>query len=41
MILDTETVDIHKLFLDILEDNSFDLIKSLKLYKYELVKILF
>lgn len=41
MILDTETVDSHKLFLDILKDNSFDLIKSLNLYKYELSKILF
>lgn len=41
MILDMETVDIHKLFLDILKGNSFDLIKSLNLYKNELVKVLF
>lgn len=41
MILDTETVDIHKLFLDVLKENSFDLIKSLNSYKIELSKILF
>lgn len=41
MILELETVDIHKLFIKILKENSLDLFKSLEIYGKELSNILF
>ncbi|MET3616385.1 AcrR family transcriptional regulator [Peptoniphilus olsenii] len=41
MILDLETVDIHKLFLKILKNNAYDVFLSLDEYGKKLSKILF
>lgn len=41
MILELETVDIHKLFIEILKENSLDVFKSLEIYGKDLSKILF
>lgn len=41
MILDMETVDIHRLFQNILKENDFDMFKSLDIYGRELGTILF